>query len=92
MPRRALQPKSPWPEDTALLKSTRSAAPGAETEERAAAARRPARASSALRDRRPCAKLSRQDAATCSAGCDPQFANAQHSKFHFTLNQYSSTA
>jgi len=59
-----------WAEDTALLRSNRSADPGAETEERAVAAHSAARASSSpLRDRHQSVKPSRQDAATAPARC-----------------------
>ena len=82
MRRRALQPILDWVEDTALLRSNRSADPVAETEERAVTARSAARASSShLRDRHQSVKPSRQDAATAPAGCTPDFANSRHPKF-----------
>jgi hypothetical protein len=80
-----------WPsaraEDTALLKSNRSATSGAKTEERAAGSHAAARASSLLRDWPACAKLSRYDAATFLAGRPSPLANDNPSKFHFTVNQ-----
>ena len=48
MRRRALQPILNWAEDTALLRSNRSADPVAETEERAVTAHSAARTSSSL--------------------------------------------
>ena len=77
-----------WAEDTALLRSNRSADPVAETEERAVTARSAACPSSPLRDRHQSAKPSRQDAAIPQAGRTPAFANSRHPKFQFTLNQY----
>ena len=76
-------------EDTALLKSNRSAVPGAETEERAVGPHAAARPSPALvlRDRPPCEKLSRQDAATRLTGCPSPLADVRWSKFQFTVNQ-----
>ena len=68
-----------WAEDTALLRSNRSADPVAETEERAVTAHSAARASSShLRDRHQSVKPSRQDAATAPAGCTPAFDNSRH--------------
>jgi len=64
MRRRALQPILDWAEDTALLRSNRSADPVAETEQRAVTARSAPRPSSPLRDRHQSVKPSRQDAAT----------------------------
>ncbi len=79
-------------EDTALLKSNRSAVPGAETEERAVGPHAAARPSPALvlRDRPPCEKLSRQDAATRLTGCPSPLANLRWSQFQFTVNQDTS--
>ena len=87
MCRGALQPMLDWAEDTALLRSNRSADPAAETEERAVTARSAAR-TSPLRDRHQSVKPSRQDAAIPQAGCTPAFANSPQPKFQFTLNQY----
>src|SRR5438046_8970693 len=72
-------------EDTALLKSNRSAVPGAETEERAVGPHAAARPSPALllRDRPPCEKHSRQDAATRLTGCPSPLANVPWSQFQF---------
>ena len=90
MRRRALQPTLNWAEDTALLRSNRSADPVAETEERAATVRSPARASSSpLRDRHQSVKPLRQDAANAHAGCNLTFANSTHPKFQSTLNQHA---
>ena len=69
MRRRALQPMLDWTEDTALLRSNRSADPVAETEERAVTARSAACPPSPLRDRHQSVKPSRQDAATAPARC-----------------------
>jgi len=91
MPRRALQPTLDWAEDTALLRSNRSADPVAETEERAVTARSAACPSSPLRDRHQSVKPSRQDAAIPTAGRTTTFANPRHPKFQFTLNQYRGT-
>ena len=90
MRRRALQPALDWAEDTALLRSNRSADPVAENDERAATARSAACPSSPLRNRHQSVKPSRQDAAIHQAGRTPAFAKSRHSKFQFTLNQYRS--
>ena len=74
-------------EDTALLKSNRSAVSGAKTEERAAGFLAAARPSSLLRDWPLCDKLSRHDAATFRTGSPSSRANDNPSKFHFTVNQ-----
>ena len=76
-------------EDTALLKSNRSAVSGAKTEERAAGFLAAARPSSLLRDWPLCDKLSRHDAATFRTGSPSSRANDNPSKFHFTVNQYT---
>src|SRR5438309_2186307 len=84
----ALRWMSARAEDTALLKSNRSAASGAKTEERAAGSHAAARASSLLlRDWPACDKLSRHDAATSRTRCPSPLANTRWSKFQFTVNQ-----
>ena len=83
----ALRWMSARAEDTALLKSNRSAASGAKTEERAAGSHAAARPSSLLRDWPQCDKLSRHDAATSRTGSPSSRANDSRSKFHFTVNQ-----
>jgi len=62
-----------------------SAVPGAETEGRAVAITSAARPS--LRDRLPCEKPSRPEAATNTARCLDAFPYALTAKFQFTLNQ-----
>ena len=88
----ALRCMSTRAEDTALLKSNRSAASGAKTEERAAGFHVAARPSSLLRDWPECDKLSRHDAATVLAGCPSPLASADRTKFHFTVNQDRGTS
>jgi hypothetical protein len=83
----ALRWMSARAEDTALLKSNRSAASGAKTEERAAGSHAAARPSSLLRDWPSCDKLSRHDAATSRTGSPSSLANADRAEFHFTVNQ-----
>ena len=85
----ALRCLTAWTEDRATQGCDRSAVPGAETG--AAAKPRFAPLHPSLRDRHESDKPSRQDAATCPAGCDPRFANPRRPKFQFTLNQYSLT-
>ena len=75
-----------WAEDRALLRSTPSAVPGAETEARVPSLTDVARSSS-LRGRRQSVKPSRHDAATCPAGRASPLANVDRLKFQFTLNQ-----
>jgi hypothetical protein len=74
-------------EDTALLRSNRSAVSGAKTEERADGSHAAARPSSPLRDWPPCDKPSRHDAAICLTGGPSPLANAHLPKFQFTVNQ-----
>lgn len=83
----ALPSTSARTEDTALLKSNRSAVPGAKTEERAVGNHAAARPSSPLRDWPQSDKLSRHDAATVLTGCPSPVANAHWLKFQFTVNQ-----
>ena len=78
-------------EDTALLKSNRSAVPGAKTEERAVGLDASARPS-LLRDWPPCDKLSRHDAATPLTGRPSPLANARQPRFQFTVNQDKPTS
>jgi hypothetical protein len=78
---RALQPSLAWTEDTALLKSNRSA--GQAPRRMRAARSRPSPSSGSA----PSDKLSRHDAATHPTGCRPLAANANHPKFQFTVNQ-----
>jgi hypothetical protein len=85
----ALPCQLPRSEDTALLKSNRSAVPGAKTEERAVGPQAAARPS-LLRDWPPCEKLSRHDAATRRTGGPSPLANVHTSKFQFTVNQDTS--
>jgi hypothetical protein len=87
----ALSLMSARAEDTALLRSNRSAVPGAKTEERAVGLHAAARPSP-LRDWHQCDRPSRHDAATSSAGCLPSLANASQPKFHFTVNQDKCTS
>jgi len=87
MRRRALQRMLEWTEDTALLRSNRSADPVAETEERAVTARSAACPPSPLRDRHQSVKPSRQDAAT--APHDAPGRSSHHrppAEFHYTVN------
>lgn len=74
-------------EDTALLRSNRSAVLGAKTEERAVGVPAAARPSSPLRDWPQCDKPSRHDAATSLTGRPSTLANIHPSKFQFTVNQ-----
>jgi len=83
----AAQLRSTWAEVTALLRSNRSADPGAETEGRAAAL---PPAFTRLRDQHQSQKPSRHDAATPSTGCPSSLANANPSKVQFPLNQDTS--
>jgi hypothetical protein len=84
----ALQPRTAWAEDRALLRSNPSAVPGAKTEGRAACQNRlPIFLTPPLRDWRQSDKPSRKDAATRMAGCPQQFANTNRLKFQFTVNQ-----
>ena len=84
----ALPSSSPRAEDTALLRSNRSAVPGAKTEERADGSHAAARPSPCpLRDWPQCDKPSRHDAATSLTGGPSPLANARRSKFQFTVNQ-----
>jgi hypothetical protein len=78
------QLNSTWTEDTALLRSNRSAGPGAETEGRAASL---PPAFTRLRDQHQSAKPSRHDAAISSTERASQLANANRSKFQIPLNQ-----
>ena len=87
----ALPSSSPRTEDTALLRSNRSAVSGAKTEERAAGSHAVARPSSLLRDWPQSVKPSRHDAATRLTGRPSPLANAHWPKFHFTVNQDNGT-
>jgi hypothetical protein len=73
-------------EDTALLRSNRSAVPGAKTEERVVGFRATARPSS-LRDWPQSDKPSRHDAATRLTGGPSPLANVHPPQFQFTVNQ-----
>ena len=66
------------------MRTDPSAVPGAETEGRAVAITSAARPS--LRDRLPCEKPSRPEAATNTARCLDAFPYALTAKFQFTLN------
>lgn len=81
----ALQHHTTWTEDRAPVRTDPSAVPGAETEGRAVAITSAARPS--LRDRLPCEKPSRPEAATNTARCLDAFPYALTAKFQFTLNQ-----
>ena len=83
--RRALQPIVTWAEDRATQRCDSSADPGAESEERAAVQHAAVRPSS-LRSWHQSDKPSRHEAATVPAGCPLPLANADRSKFHFTVN------
>ena len=88
MSRGALQPILTWAQDRATQRCDSSADPGAESEERAVvqyAAVRP----SPLRNWHQCDKPSRHDAATFLAGGPSPLANAERSKFQFTVNQHT---
>jgi len=78
------QSLSTWAEDTALLRSNRSADPGAETEGQAAS---PPPAFTRLRDQQQSAKPSRHEAAKSPTRCPSQLANTNRHKFQFPLNQ-----
>ena len=82
------QSRSPGAEGTALLRSNRSADPGAKTEQRAAAQHAAVRPST-LRDWHKSEKPSRHDAATPSTGRPSQLANVNRAKVQFPLNQDS---
>ena len=82
----ALRSTAARAEDTALLRSNRSAVPGARTEERAVGLPAPARPS-LLRDWRQSDKPSRHDAAIRPTRCPSPLANVRRSKFQFTVNQ-----
>ena len=82
------QSLSTWAEDTALLRSNRSADPGAETEGQAAS---PPPAFTRLRDQQQSAKPSRHEAAKSPTRCPSQLANTNRHKFQFPLNQDTST-
>ena len=88
MPLSAAQCSSTWAEDTALLRSNRSAAPGAETGD---GARHHVAPHSALprrlQDQHQSAKPSRHEAAKSPTRCPSQLANANRPKFQFPLNQ-----
>ena len=73
-------------EDTALLRSNRSAVPGAKTEERAVGFHATARPSP-LRDWPQSDKPSRHDAAIRLTGGPSPLANVHPPKFQFTVNQ-----
>jgi hypothetical protein len=83
----ALPSLSARAEDTALLRSNRSAVSGAKTEERADGHHAAARPSSPLRDWPQCDKPSRHDAATSLTGGPSPLANAHLPKFQLTVNQ-----
>ena len=87
----ALQRPMAWAEDRATQRCDPSADPGAKTEGAAGQLTygRPSRlpALHPLRDWHQSDKPSRQDAATQSAGCIPQLANANRPTFQFLLNQ-----
>jgi hypothetical protein len=74
-----------WAEDTDLLRSNRSADPGAKTEARAVASQAAARL---LRDWHESDKPSRHEAAKSPAGRASRFTNANQPKVHFPLNQH----
>jgi len=88
MPHAALRWPMTWAEDRATQRCDPSADPEAETEARASSLMDVAR-SSLFRDWHPSVKPSRHDAATDPAGCASPIANADRSKFQFTLNQDS---
>ena len=77
-------------EDRATQRCDPSAAPVAKTEERAVAQHATARPSP-LRDWHQCDKPSRHDAANSPTGGRSPLANANRSKFQFTVNQHTRT-
>jgi len=81
-----LQRKTAWAEDRATVRTDPSADPGAKTEERAVGTKRVA-ARLPLRDWRESDKPSRHDAVTLRQDAPFQLANAERSKFQFTVNQ-----
>jgi hypothetical protein len=88
----ALQTMSAWAEDRALLRSTRSADPGAKTgarAERNCSALCSHTDTQQLRDWHQRDKPSRHDAATSGTGCHSPLSKANPANFHFTVNQDS---
>ncbi len=81
------QSKTTWAEDTALLRSNRSAVPGAKTEDGIESEDSIPSLGSPLRDWPESAKPSRQDAVKSATGGHLQFTNTNPSKFRFPLNQ-----
>lgn len=87
MSRVARKSTTAWAEDTALLRSNRSADPGAKT-----ARGRHDAAFLRVRDWHESDKPSRHDAAKSLAGRPSKFINASRPKVHFPLNQHSPTS
>jgi hypothetical protein len=81
------QSNAAWAEDTALLRSNRSADPGAKTGGGIKRLRSIPPVSKALRDWHHSEKPSRQDAAKSPTGGHLQLTNTNPSRFRFPLNQ-----
>jgi hypothetical protein len=91
----ALQTMSAWAEDRALLRSTPSADPRAKTRARAernCSALCSHTAARQLRDWHQRDKPSRHDAATSGTGSHSPLSKVNRAKFHFTVNQDTSTS
>ena len=84
------QSKTTWAEDTALLRSNRSAVPGAKTEGGIESVHSIPPLSPTLRDWPECAKPSRQDAVKSATACHLPLTNTNPPQFHLPLNQNSS--
>ncbi len=87
MTSRMAQSNATWAEDTALLRSTRSAAPGAKTGGGIKPLPLIPPVSKTLRDWHQSEKPSRQDAAKSATGGHLPLTNTNTPKFHLPLNQ-----